>query len=248
LELFRPPIFPEFTPPEGYLTNKQEITQNQYYGKLSIQIFKRGELGFGGHLVSSKTVNFRGKEGPPNNSAIREKNIIKFLCYKHGFYDFVLHGFVSHSNINLDIQKQLSLGITWYPFGNLNQYLMGEISKINGNKSNLRQVLRFKAGSKIFGSLWLEATHSRGEIKNYLESDGFFVFNNLNTILAKTEISLILFRPKNNIQYYLKYSLNNNRGDNIYGKLEENAPINVDPLNQELFNTNIVTGGIKWDF
>ncbi|MBN2681370.1 MAG: hypothetical protein JXR58_02570 [Bacteroidales bacterium] len=246
--LSMPPIMPTPPPLEGYLSDEQKVKQTQYYGKFSLQLAKRSNFGFGIHSIGSSTESFRGRGARMESSNTRERNFVKFLSFTQGFSIFQINGFLAKSNLNLEHQTQFGAGLTILPFGNLNQYLFGEFSSVTENDSIQRQIIRIKAGSKIYRNLWLEGSLTIGEIMNYLESDGLLVYNNTSTILSKTEITLYLYRPKNKIQYYLRYSLNKNRGDGFYEKFEEDAPIEFQTPEPEIFNTNTFTGGIKWQF
>lgn len=247
-ELSKPPLMSIMLPPEGYVNDKQEVKQNQYYGKVSYKFFKNGLFSGGIHIISSNTINYRGRGMQAFSFNTKESNNSIFAFYKHRYSIFEASGFVAKSNLNLQSQIQGTFGISVFPAGNLNYYLLGEFTQILENDTTNRQIIKIKAGSKLFGNLWLEASHTSGEIKNYLESQGFLVYNNLNTILNRTEISLILFRPKTGLTYFLRYSQNNNLGDNLFEKLFDDAPFDPEILNNEKYKTNTFTGGIKWDF
>lgn len=83
---------------------------------------------------------------------------------------------------------QVGTQLTYSPFGNYNFNLTaGYYSSFD---STARSIILFKAGGRITNSLWYEAYHYQGNLKNYHESNAYVVYNISDVIKSKTGVNL----------------------------------------------------------
>jgi len=104
-----------------------------------------------------------------------------------------------YATLNSRKQLQNRLGITWYPEGNMNFYLTGSInSQYEGSDSTgvIRIIPEFHAGLAIANKVWIDLNMAIGEMTNYLEQNGFIVFNSFSDVIQK-KASLTISVPLN---------------------------------------------------
>ncbi|NBV13333.1 MAG: hypothetical protein EBS07_04595 [Sphingobacteriia bacterium] len=103
------------------------------------------------------------------NSVVSLEN--RFTIYN--FQPFII---ATWQNLNDSTQTQLTLGTTWFPFGNRSQYLIsqGTLHTQNGNSQIIYSLI---VGSKLLNHLTAETGFTKGNIFNYTEWNGEMLYN-----------------------------------------------------------------------
>jgi hypothetical protein len=172
--------------------------------------------------------------------------VILSLSLSKYLSDFMIGINGTYSNLNNAKQYQTGMNLVYYPLGNLNLYIISGLTyhskKIPMQKFVYHWIYTQKAGVKVFKKLWAEAGFTVGDILNYNELNAFSVYNNLETIKNRYEMSLIMPVNKNfelsvNYKYYSV----------------EHTYLTVNSIALPEFKTtnyinHSINGGIKWTF
>jgi len=143
---------------------------------------------------------------------------------------FDVGGYFNYSDLNNSYQRQWGLYFNTYPLGNLNLYTLSTLTLQNQNKTNyiiFDQVL----GGKVSDFLWLEASATFGDIDNYTEKQGLYIYNSIDKTTFKFGSSAI-FYISSEFQFEIQYQLENKKQ---FGTNKE-------------YKQNAIIGGIKWTF
>lgn len=195
--------------------NPRNITINQfeYYAKATITMSSKLQVLGGYHYVQTPFNNLK------YNNHIGFAGLQVTTPYIHVK---AIANFATISNLNY---TQYDGSLKVYPLGNTSLY---SITKGSYNdKFILSQVIGFKVAKNI----WLEANTIIGEYLNFLDNDGLYLYNDIDTKLFKV-------------------------GGSLYTKISKKAMLSVNYTldNKRLFNSNInfnqhsITGGVKWTF
>ena len=154
-------------------------------------------------------------------------------------FDYSVFG--SYSRLNDEYQKQLGLGLIWFPLGNLNLY------------SQSRGIAHFEAGNTAFGfdqmiglkianKLWVEGSITLGQWDNFTLDHAFVVYNSgdKNQLRFGTNFILPL---SNHLELSARYQYLKLNGTDIW--YDENMEINTSITT---YNNNLIIGGIQWKF
>jgi len=150
---------------------------------------------------------------------------------------------LSYSGIYYNIQGDINIGriineditqyntkLTLYPLGNLNLYFSERVAYLNGQNSN-NFVFKQTAGYKVAKKVWLETSATFGELNNYIEADGLYIYNAVdNTKLKLTQT--VYYQLINNAMLQLNYT---------YEKKK-------DVFRAVNYNQHSITAGILWKF
>ncbi len=111
-----------------------------------------------------------------------------------GPLDIALGGY--YSNLNGADQILLRSGFTLFPGGNLNLYLGTYLNtqvEVTEKGTGRRMIPEYLLGAGIASRLWLEVSGAHGEMRNYLEGNGYVVYNGPEEM--KHKVSAILVYP-----------------------------------------------------
>jgi len=104
---------------------------------------------------------------------------------------------------------QSGASLALYPMGNLNFYLVGEISRtgtLNDWVANGKFVGKGRTGIKVLPFAWLETSYTRGWIRYWSENQAYVVYNNFDPITSRFETSLVFARLLKHLDLSLRYS------------------------------------------
>jgi hypothetical protein len=169
------------------------------------------------------------------NDYVARLDISKYLYY----CNVGLFGSYAYMNLAKQYAAGLNLGI--YPFGNLNLYSSTELC-FQFQKKSPGPVLREKIGYKILSKYWIEAGYTFGESYNLVQDGGSTVYNLPNVIRDKWEINFI-DTYKKHIQLFINFT-RTNRIDSYYTY----STVLDYTENKINYNSNSITGGLKWTF
>ena len=92
--------------------------------------------------------------------------------------------------------KQVLLrgGLTWFPEGNLDLYMGAYLNTragITGNRTGMTVVPEYLLGAGIASRIWIEVFGSHGDMLNYLEGNGYIVYNGPEMMKHKVSTNLV---------------------------------------------------------
>jgi tetratricopeptide (TPR) repeat protein len=116
--------------------------------------------------------------------------------------------------------KQYNARVDFYPTGNLNLYAGSRVSLLNMDGNN-RFVYNQAVGFKAISKVWLESSVTFGNLDNYLDADGLYVYNSIDPTMFKCGQTVFyqlgrhallnlnyIYERKTDIYRYAKYNQN----------------------------------------
>lgn len=159
--------------------------------------------------------------------------------FKFGFKNSV-------SNMNKSTQVQNTAQVMYFPSGNLNLYTITEATHLAnmewGKEFKSSGILDQSIGFKVFDHLWVEGGYAFGNIFNYVESDAYIIFNNVNKFSNRITVNLIAPVTKN-LEFSIRYQHFNEEVPTTYFS----TPQEINTILTKNSNHKII-GGIKWTF
>ncbi len=227
------------------------LKQNEYYINSDIQLKKGLKLTPAFHLinVSSNVMKFDTSSflNPFKIDTFSLTNYVISLSISKEYKRFSFNFSGSYSNLNAAKQMQGGIGITYYPFGNLNLYtntgMVYFYQKMPGRQAGSKEnrlIFDQMIGLKLFPNLWTEASVTFGNLANYNEKNAFIVYNIADKINFKTGISFI-FALSSKIELSLRYQFLSRESD--YISYENTTSFITKTTN---YQNNTLIGGIKW--
>lgn len=228
----------------------QRVIQNQYYGSFSIHsktgwvISPSFHFFTAGYPLLYFTTNGMNKNAGTYNvrtngyfaGAALSKNLGYIICRAESGYSY----------INLKKQVQGSASLLVYPLGNADIYLGAKLSvgkELVGNMSDLKIVGGFTAGFSIAHKVWFEFSGLKGDMNNFIEDNGLYIYNSSDKLENKYTGRVIIPINKNGFRVFA--------GGGISSYSSELIPedgIISNSANKLNYNSNNFTGGISWDF
>ena len=135
-------------------------------------------------------------------------------------------------------------GFKWFPKGNLDLYLgayMNAHTGITENTSNSNFIPGYLLGAGIASRIWIEIFGSHGDMLNYLEGNGYIVYNGLDRMKHKVSTNLVFPLTEKGSKIYLgarwvQYQ-------STFTSLDTPGEQIVNPLT---YNSLSIFGGISW--
>ncbi|WP_372642745.1 tetratricopeptide repeat protein [Ancylomarina sp.] len=137
---------------------------------------------------------------------------------------------------------QQEVSVRFYPKGNLNFYLLGRFTnqmeeKLEAGWLN-RRYWKGGAGFRLAKNTWGQLGYSFGDMFKQVENEGYSVYNGVNLVKNRIEISLYQYLFKGKLNLFLLYQ----------NQKEINGYIINDRINRQDINVQSITGGITWNF
>ena len=132
--------------------------------------------------------------------------------------------------LNKKSLEQYNAKLTYYPFGNFNLYTISRASvkQLNSTRNFIfDQILGFK----LIKNTWLESSVTLGNLDDYLDADGLYVYDGIDNTTFKCG-EAAYYQLNNNVQLQLNYFYE--RKSDAYQSLK--------------YDQNSVTVGIVWKF
>ncbi len=243
-------FIPEFSDTLFY----ENLRQFQYYISVNRHISEGTDFKVAFHYINTKLEALnpdstqnpgQGQGGNQSRYFYTDKlsGYVGFIKYSKSIscFDVKATATVSYFDKIVGTQYIPSIGAIWYPFGNTNLYVGGEVKYIiAGNVPDYNPGFIYKSniGARLFKSVWIEPFMLYGESRNLTDEDAFVVYNSSNTINYLYGVNLNTSLSKNKLFLYFswqKYSMTN-----IYY-------LNTDK-NFTDFNISTLLGGIRLNF
>jgi tetratricopeptide (TPR) repeat protein len=148
-----------------------------------------------------------------------------------------------HHNFNDITTHQAGFHSILYPLTNLNLYLGVDAYvhfSISNNVQSENYLIRPLLGGKIFNNLWLEVSGSPMEQFNFYDIRNNLAFNNLEKIARSVEANVIIPFYQAGMQLFFGYRYRS------VNSMFFPAQDLLQPINQQNYQSHIITGGIKW--
>lgn len=149
---------------DDYKLTWNQDNQLEYYGKLGFSISNKLALIGAYHYVNNSYL------GASYNSNIG----IGGIKYAGNYFD--LQGDVNWGTMVGHSVSQLNATLMLYPFGNLNFYTISRLSSLNQNGAT-QTIFSQTVGFKAARFIWLETSGSFGNLNNYIDADGLYIYN-----------------------------------------------------------------------
>lgn len=152
--------------------------------------------------------------------------------------------FASHyTYLNDKEHIQDLLGFTFFPLGNLNLYMGGDIASNVELISNtkIQPVFNLFLGFSLFGKIWMEFSGTTGKMENFSESNGYYVYNSLDAILQKGNVNVLIPITQKGSSIYLGSKVA--RYESHLYSFTESAD---NQSNKIHYNNFSIYGGISW--
>lgn len=152
---------------------------------------------------------------------------------------------VANLNDNIQFQKDLLLSV--FPLGNLNFYLSSKATHhsdfLNLDNPVNKWIFEQKIGIKVFKPVWIELYGSFGEKSDFIDYKGTVIYNEFNPLTSNMGFNLIISHEKAGTQLYLNW-----RNQTIRSSFNFYSNNTINTINDNDFNTQSITGGVKWNF
>ncbi len=238
---------------DNTLLNKDDrVLQLEYYLGLNVLAGKGFIIAPSLHYLYISITNYEstastgmGRWSGSQNKIALNQYVASLGLYKD-IRNFNLGISGSYSNLNQLKQAQQTFSLTCYPLGNLNLYESTDITHHteypDNGVSKDKFIFRQKLGFRISDHLWMELQGYLGGLSNYNAGNGSIVFNSQDHTKWLAGGSFIIPFGKKNAQFILKYSYLQN--ESYFFPDDTTLPL----YNNILFSSNLITGGIKWNF
>jgi hypothetical protein len=192
--------------------------QFEYYAKLSYAISKNVALFGVYHYLNT---NFQNITYNSNVGVAGFKYIGTYFDLQ-GDFDW---GYMIDRNL-----IQYNVQLLFYPFGNLNFYTISRYSYHNQNAAG-QTIFTQSAGFKTLKNTWLETAFSFGNMDNYIDTDGLYIYNTIDATKLKLG-ETVFYQAGKHAQLQVNYTFEK--------KDDDRHQIN--------YNQHSITAGILWEF
>ncbi len=233
-----------------FLSEEQPLQQYEYSLDMDISIAEGLVIRPGIHYLNTEIPLYAEAEYGPgsgiNRTAFSELKITdwvkKFLVSYQSCYTDLGLSYVHH-NFNDITTHQAGFHGTVYPLANLNLY-MGMDAYVQfrmfNNERAENYLIRPMLGGKIFNHLWLEVSGSPMEQFNFYDMRNNLAFNNLEKIARSVEANAIIPFYQAGMHLFVGYRYRS------VNSMFFPAQDLLHPVNEQNYQSHIITGGIKW--
>jgi hypothetical protein len=174
--------------------------------------------------------------------AVTQSNFIGYLGLHQELSNWKVKLGLLYSNMDALTHWQQKVSVHFYPQGNLKFYLLGSFTnqmeeKLEGGWLN-RSYCKGGAGFKLAKNTWAQVGYSFGDMFKHVENEGYSVFNGVNLVRNRKEISFYQYVFKGKLSLFLLYQ----------NQKERNGYMINDKINRQHINVQSITGGITWNF
>ncbi len=224
--------------------------QNGYYLRYSFNLTDSWYGGLSYHKIKGNyNVDYylEQEEGKYDFENFRE-------VYQHEYYGAYFGSYFKYGNLSLNLSEnrfwqgayyQIGSNLYVYPFGNTKYYLgLGYHfmipAEMQGENENVYKV---SAGISVYQGLMIEGSYINGNMSNWADVGGLYLFNNKYPIQSRSGISISYRGIGSNLKFSLSgFIQNRTHNAEIYysdGSVEP-APSN--------YSTTSIFGGLTWIF
>lgn len=222
-----------------------EDTTNYYQWNSVLNYFTKGwNFAAGGGGYYSTYYTYFTDLINPNLGILKDKftqtNYSGSLSISKNLHYFVPKLEATYSNFSDKKNYTTELGVTVFPFGNLNFYCNSKVDYLK-NETNKNLIYSQLIGCKIFSKLWIEMFGSHGNHENFIADNGLLSFNTPNKINWYAGTNLNFYFKKFDVT--LGYVLQQREGN--YDLYTNPNTYTTTTYN---FNYNLIKTKITWKF
>ncbi len=174
--------------------------------------------------------------------------------YQQSFFGAYLGTHFKNLDISLGVSEnrfwqggvyQIGVNMYYYPLGNTNLYFSTAYHNlIAGDTTQTDEsVWKFLAGGKITKGIFVEASHIRGNMANWADIGGYYLYNTKYPIVSRSGISLIFSGLIPHLQFTLSgFSQRRQHQTDVFS-----LDGSYEYVLQEFTSTSII-GGLSWIF
>ncbi|MFD2144727.1 hypothetical protein [Mucilaginibacter antarcticus] len=210
---------PVAVPKSSLFANQNSAnTQAEYYGRLTYSLNANLQLAGVYHYLKSNFLNSS------------YNNHIGSLGLRYNGTHIALQGDVNTGTMIGGRLNQYSASLTFYPAGNLNIYTFSRGSYLDQN-GNGTGIFAQSVGYKLTNTLWAETAATFGNLNNYIDVDGLYIYNAIDPTKLKLG-QTFFYRLGKHAQLQLNYT---------YEQKEDN-------IHSLTYNQHALTTGLLWKF
>jgi len=192
--------------------------QFEYYGKLSYSVTGNFSLYGAYHYLNT---NYQDNT---YNSNVGIAGIKYTGTYFDIWGDFDWGFMIDHHLV------QYNAGLLFYPLGNLNFYTISRLSNLTQNGAS-QVIFGQSVGFKAIKNVWLETSATFGNLDNYIDADGLYIYNTVDA--SKLKLGQTLFyQAGKHAQLQINYTFEQKQDD----------------LHNLTYNQHSISAGILWKF
>lgn len=234
----------------GYLSAEQPVRQFEYSGNMEITPVKGLLITPGVHYLNtilplytatSYGVGAGANRTPVDNLEIRNWVTSIQVETKTRFFDLGLS--VVRHNFNNIGTLQTGFHATAYPLANLNLYFSidgyTQFHSFNGD-TEIEFVIKPLIGVKLHNNFWLEVSGKTPEHYNFYDVRNTIAYNSIEKNASALEINGIIPVYRSRMQLFIGYKYQTHSSW-FFPKDDM-----LNPLNKQIYNSHLITGGIKW--
>jgi len=228
----------------------QRLIQIQYYG--SLNIFSPAGWLFSPslHILTAGypiiTISTSGMNSSARTEKARSNGFNAGMAITKSMGYVAVGAEASFSYLNYMKRLQGTATLIVYPFGNSDIYFGGKISAVQElqNSSSIPGIVKgFTAGFSIARKVWFEFSGLSGDMNNYTDNNGLYVYNSADILKSKLSCRIIMPFNKAGLSVYAGGGLSSYSSEFI----TEDGIISYG-TNKLNYNSNNFTGGISWNF
>jgi hypothetical protein len=234
----------------AYLSPVQRVNQAEYNFDLEFAPAPGVVIKPGIHHISASVPLFDATSYGPG--AGLDRNVVSTLNVRNWIKKIEVEwqsrflkmgvSYVNH-NVNQIATNQTGFHGTLFPLANLNLYLnldaYMQFQKYN-ETSKTSFIFKPMAGYKIFNNFWMEISGTAFEQFNLYDVPNSIAYNNLEKIANSFEVNGIIPLYRSGARIFIGYRF---RTFNSYFFPDSNM---LEPTNKQVFQSHLITGGIKW--
>lgn len=203
---------------QDFIRYKNNDRQTEYFAKLSYAFDHKFILLAAYHYLHTNYQN-----------QIFHSHVFTAGLYFAGTY-YALQGDVNLGNIFNEHLSQYNAKISFYPLGNLNLYFI--LSGSLHNQNNQHHLISNQiAGFKVIKNTWLETSGTFGNLNNYIDNNGLYIYNAID--VSKLKLRETIYHQLNtHILLEINYTYDKKQLD----------------LKTVKYNQHSITAGVLWKF
>jgi hypothetical protein len=210
---------------DEYNEYKSRISQIEYYALLSKSIGPKFGFDIGYHFIKTnfdtQTRDIVLNEITERNDTLSYPGNLFFtkIRYKLNRFNISTSASLYSTSFNKTYQFGLNFGMG-LP-GKNNIYLWNSIYYLKDNYNNWL-VSSHSAGLSLFKKFWMEASATFGDLTNFTEMNGMYIYNSFDPTSLKTGLSLYYYMNKH-ISIFTNYSIEKKQNIYLLNKYIQNS-------------------------
>ena len=238
-----------FFDPKGKTTDDYDVKQRQIFFGFNYALSSKWSASASLNLFNYQseslvydTFDIVKLEHVYTPNKIDDQNFILSLGINHRYKNMNFGGSFSYSNIIDFKQYQAGLQFVWFPYGNLDLYAIYNIYGLFNNNEN-EMVSKLKLGYNLRKFLWIEVQGLYGNMQNFVDDNGYWVYNSIDETDLRTSLKLNFIINKR-FSFFLSYINSRNLHTNGYIK---NLGDEYQTTEENYYQQSIL-GGLTWKF